>query len=63
MEESKVGRDYNWVCDDQGLVWKKIKRLFSFLFFPVVELDPDVLVAGSGMSVLSLIEQGTDIQQ
>lgn len=44
-------------------VWSEKKRLFSFLFFPVVELDPDVLVAGSGMSVLSLIEQGTDIQQ
>lgn len=63
MEESKVGRDYNWVCDDQGLVWKKNKDFFPSFFFPVVELDPDVLVAGSGMSVLSLIEQGTDIQQ
>lgn len=45
-------------------VWSEKKiDFFPSFFFPVVELDPDVLVAGSGMSVLSLIEQGTDIQQ
>lgn len=63
MEESKVGRII--IGSVMIKVWSEKKnRLFSFLFFfPVVELDPDVLVAGSGMSVLSLIEQGTDIQQ